>query len=290
MDSFDSYHVAPEPEDLVGKKTFLRCTLTKVLAPYEWIPGFWDRRSDPPRVVFIVSLPRAGSTVAKRFLGDHPRITLSGMSPSHNWWDAWSLQRFYHSVLDRVVLDKRTLYIYHLDEIIRTFRRHVRLLLLVRDPRDQLLSLRNFERHQSYPRDERFYDLWTGTYRSALETITSLDFGGYARLLRYEDLVEAPGEVKRSFLEWVSLPPARIGPGYRTQDESILEEDTPSEDEETHRHNSIHQQSLQKWKDNGTVPGVTSPEAKTLMEKLGYDPLEFSETPGLNRVETVRNS
>lgn len=284
--------LSPASHEIVGKRTFLVSAATKFLAPYEFLPGFWQRESSPPRVVFIASLPRAGSTLAKRFLGDHPQIRLTKMNASHNWWDAWCTQRYQYPQ-GQVTLDKRTLYIHHLDEIIGNFGRHVRLLLIIRNPRDQLISLKNFPRHQSYPRDERFLEIWSETYRGTIQTIRQFDYSDWSRFLRYEDLVSHPESIKQQFLRWIGLPEDNLENTYDTQDPSIVSDENPNEDEKTHLHRKVHTQSIQKWKQKEDSEDVVDREtvrriAGELVGTFDYDPFLLPDEPDLIRVDYLQ--
>lgn len=279
--------------NIVGKKTYLKCLLSKPLAYEEFLPGFWDQCSEPPRVIYVTSLPRSGSTVTKRFLGDHPSISLTGMSPSHNWWDAWCRQRLV-SWFNKVVLDKRTLYIHHLETILSTFGRHVKILLVIRDPRDELASLMDFDRHQSVPRDESFYDYWLKTYRRALNVLTDQATKNDSKLLRYEDLAQHPEVIKSYFLKWIGLRETNTNNYYRTACPSIARSSSPNEDRKTHQQSTITDTSVGRWRDVSSLRrdiidtySRKQPLLRSL-RKLDYLPQEDRQTePNLFDPEAV---
>ncbi len=261
----------------LGKKTFLKNILTKPAAVHELLPGFRRKGSYPPRVVYVASMPRTGSTLVKRYFGDHPQIKLSGMSPSHNYMDAWIMQRLYYP-FGKTVLDKRTKYINHIDDIFRRFGGHVRVIVLVRDPRDQLLSLLETDRHAGVPRDRTFWAAWYRHYSRGLAVLQQLADTNCARLLRYEDMVACPVEIKKAFLAWAGLQTGELTNTYSNTRRKIAAKSDTSEDWKCHTTNTVHQGSLQKWRtiDADTQTGTLiqtyreCPQAAALMEQLGY--------------------
>lgn len=264
---------------IVGRRTRLMNYLTKPLEVPEMLLRFRRRAPHATRVVYIISMPRTGSTLVKRYLGDHPRIKLAGMSPSHNYMDAWILHRLYYP-LGKIILDKRTKYIDCVPEIVDSFGKHVRILVLVRDPRDQLLSLLETQRHPAVPRDIDFWNVWHEKYHQVLQFLEQTTESTQSVLLRYEDLVLHPVEIKRLFLAWIGLDIVREEAVYHNTRSDIADQDNLTEDWKCHQTNIVHQDSLQKWSrlDENSVHWklVNSFEdwdnAVQFMKLLGYMP------------------
>ena len=106
------------------------------------LPSHWPWRGkyaqavERPRVVYMVATPRTGSTLAKRYLGDHPQLLVS---PNRRHHHAWRMAR--RAEHGCIVVDKRTNNIDKVDKIYVQYGNHAWFLVIVRDPRDQLVSL-----------------------------------------------------------------------------------------------------------------------------------------------------
>lgn len=267
--------------EFVGKKTKLACWLTKPLAPYELIGDFWNQQSDPPRVVFVLSMPRSGSTLTQQYLGDHPNIVRETMSSSHNWWDAWVKQRIVYPA-GRTVLDKRTKYLPELSSIIEAFGRHVAILLLIRDPRDVLLSLREYPdrtygQHPEYPLGDDLFPYWSETYRKAISRLENWGAEERYRVLLYESLIRHPRRVKENFLDWINLKARNLSADYRPALHNRLFNALGihmAADRKAVEQPSIVEDSLQRWRRHDSDAPLEAwrnhPEARALMEACGY--------------------
>jgi hypothetical protein len=237
------------------------------------------RKATQIRMISILSMPRTGSTLAKRYLGAFDAVEIAPLQHFEK-----SLEQARNATDGRLLLDKKTDNIKRLHQIIPAIRGEVGFVCLVRDPRDELLSLSETDRHRPVPRDGRFWPYWVHRYRRALKALRRLSgLGVPVALVRYEDLATHPVEVKRSFLEWLSLDPRELDENYDTVtgDESI----SSREDWKAHQHSRVHDSSVGRWKSaSGEVRAAIEAHrqyrpARRLMRKLGYV-LDESSTTG----------
>ena len=121
--------------------------------------------NDLPYVVYMTGMPRTGSSYMKNYIGAHDGLTIMPFEARgfHKTWEL-SLKKG-HSIC----IDKSTHYIRHLSKIFATCGDHVALCCIVRDPRDQLVSLFDFPRHPELPRSCKFWDKWFAQYNGFLE-------------------------------------------------------------------------------------------------------------------------
>ena len=140
----------------------------------------WMARPEQP--IFIVGMPRSGTTLIEQVLSRHPQVRALGESPAMpavadrmpalaastlRWPEAvaeLTQQAVYEGGKAYMQLsgapaaqrwtDKAPLNIFHVG-LIRTLFPHARVLLLLRDPRDVLLSIyeQNFALHQTFATD-----------------------------------------------------------------------------------------------------------------------------------------
>lgn len=235
------------------------------------------QQAKPIRVLYMLGMPRTGTTLMKHHLGTGPHFVLQPFS--HSYYDSWWLARSIGP--DRIVVDKRTENILHIDEIWRCFGTECALACIVRDPRDQLLSLLDYPGHRYIPRDRGFWGEWVSRYGAFLAL--SLRYFMYGRfyLLRYEDLVRFPQQARRDVASWLNLPfgeseapltYATANTDYaaalreRNLDPDSLEawqlakEIGLDEDYKFHARPEIHDEAIARWKQ------VTDPETKALIE------------------------
>ena len=75
---------------------------------------------------------------------------------------------------------------------------------IVRDPRDQLCSLIEFDGHPELPRGIKFWRHWAKQYDGYLKFAQQHRLAR-CFLIRYEDMVRFPVQAKSEFLEWLGL-------------------------------------------------------------------------------------
>jgi hypothetical protein len=225
-------------------------------------------------MVSLISMPRTGSSLAKRYLGGFDRIKIADLQ---NFLASYSQSRSLSA--GTILFDKKTANIRKLHQLIPRTAGDVALLCLVRDPRDQLISLSETDRHKPVPRDARFWPFWVHRYRRTLIALSRLGRLGYpVALVRYEDLVEAPTVVKAAFLSWLGFDSVDVDDAYEP-----VHDDGASrrEDWKVHGQSRVSAASVGRWQQADTCSaGVVSAlhaykPALRLMRRLGYS----AETP-----------
>ena len=227
------------------------------------------RSLERPRVVYLTGLPRTGTSLMKNYLGDAQAFYVMRFQPD-GFFVSWREARS----RDEIVLDKATHYLRSLRKIYRAYGGAVAFCCIVRDPRDQFLSLLNLPNiHREVPRNRRFWKYWSDHYQRYL------DFAAQhpdvrCFLLRYEDLVRHPQQAKRQFIEWlgVSLGSDTITDKYK------LAHSDDIQDPKVATRSSVTDSSVGKWeycKDARVrelqVALPEFPQATDLMRRLGYD-------------------
>jgi hypothetical protein len=204
-------------------------------------PKYWIR-SRRPRVVFMTGMPRSGTTLAKRYLGEHPDLAIA---PAGKYQDGWAFAM--EAPKDKIVVFKNTRNMPILPEIYTAYGNRAWFFCLVRDPRDELASLFETDIHPEVPRNEMFWPLWKERYLSFFDFCRRYGQKNIGiALLRYEDLVLNPSRTKAAFLNWLGLPLAKLDPCYRTIPEIALGP-RRGEDWKTHQYGKIHAASLGRW-------------------------------------------
>lgn len=198
-----------------------------------------------PRVVYLIAMPRTGSTVAKRYLGEHEGLLVA---PNQSFRHAWKLARQVGA--QQIVVDKRINNIDKLERIYFEYGNHVWFTAIIRDPRDELLSLLETDRHQEVPRTVAFWRYWLNRYQGVLDFAAEhAPSGCRVGLLRYEDLVTRPETAKRDFLCWLGfeVAPEAVVNHYTNTDPNIAAGVDVTEDWKTHQHNEVHRESFGRW-------------------------------------------
>ena len=250
----------------------------KRLLPFYW-PKHpkYNRRYPKPRVVYLLAMPRTGSTLAKRYLGEYRGLVVA---PNRTYRHAWRLSKKLGP--DSIVIDKRTnnLDKEKLARIYFEYGNQVWFAGVVRDPRDQFVSLLETDRHMRVPRTEAFWPLWKAQYDLLFEFAgRRAAKGTNVCLMRYEDLVRNPAAVKSDFLRWlgIQIQPDEITSIYSNVIPEIASGEDMGEDWKTHQHSEVHKNSLGRWQ-KVSDPAVIEllnlyrkwPDIALRMEQLGY--------------------
>ncbi|WP_067563703.1 tetratricopeptide repeat-containing sulfotransferase family protein [Halofilum ochraceum] len=242
-----------------------------------------DERRTP---VFLVGLPRSGTTLLDRMLGAHPETQVleefdtlrtaesalvAGRSPAEArqaYWDY--VDRHIDVTEGRMVIDKNPLHAPHLDVLPKVFP-DARVIIALRHPYDAALSsyMQNFELN---PASVHFLDLGsTATLCARLLTMMQLFEQAcpeQAIRLRYEDLVtDFQAQVTRVLqgigLDWhadVAEYAARAGEtGMVT---------TPSYEQVT---KGLYSSSIGRWQRYAAWLGPFREEIGPLLPYFGYD-------------------
>jgi len=222
--------------------------------------------------VFIVGMPRSGTTLAKRYLGKHPDLALA---PAGTHGETW---RFAIGLPPgKLAVIKNTRDLPLVGDIHATYGNEAWFLCVLRDPRDELVSLFETRIHPEIPRDAAFWALWRERHEAFFALARRWGCRGMeAALARYEDLVLRPEKVKGAFLEWLGLPAAGLEPEYEP-DPELARAPGGAEDWKTHRERRVHTRSLGRWREAADpewkrIIGLWKefPAAVELMGRLGY--------------------
>jgi len=286
-------------------KEKIRHTLSLLKREARWLqPKYWPirakyrRRLTQPKVVHIVGMPRTGSTLVKRYLGDYEGLEIA---PAGEYFQAWELADTLEG--SKIVLDKNTVNIGMINLIRRKYGNEAWFLCIVRDPRDELVSLLETDRHQEIPRDESFWLLWERRYSSFLEFAERYGQRGTGvALVRYEDLTFDPRGTKSEFLKWLGLGRDWMTGGlgdwgvtstYNTTMEQIALGIDETEDWKTHQTNKVHVNSVGRWRTaEAEVEDLLRayrkfPQAKRLMESFGYGEQLASPAISIQNLTTI---
>jgi tetratricopeptide (TPR) repeat protein len=227
--AFGHYRRANELQRTYGERFDrgrLSASVDRTIAEYD---GQWARRAgyagqegepavgDPARSVFIVGMPRSGTTLAEQILASHPDIVGAGELP---FWstapaDGTALQLGfdYLQLLRRLspnalrVLDKMPANVWSLAAIHEALPQ-ARIIHMQRHPFDTCLSVyfQHFKNGHSYANDlgdlahyHREYRRLVAHWREVLPAGTMLE-------VPYEGLVEDPEGWTRSMLDFIGMP------------------------------------------------------------------------------------
>ena len=209
-----------------------------------------------PKVLYMTGMPRTGSSLAKNFLGNHDSFEVMKFQ-SGGFTFAWERAL----TTEKIVVDKATHYVRNIRKIHRTYGDSVTFFCIVRDPRDELLSLIESNKHREIPRNESFWQEWHQTYMNLLDFAAEhSDCTLNIYLIRYEDLVRWPIQAKVDFLSWLGLEikVRTINPQY-----NILHDDD-IQDSKVEKKRKVSTDSVGRWKD------VTDPKVRKLLNHWQY--------------------
>ena len=192
-----------------------------------------------PRVVYITGMPRTGTSLAKNYMGAHRGLEVMRFQ-RYGFVHAWQFSKG----TENIVVDKATHYIHSVRKIYRTYGTSVAFYCLVRDPRDELASLFETDKHREVYRDQRFWKQWARTYERYLEFAAVQGRPSLCYLIRYEDFVRWPIAAKSHFLKWLGLNPDTE---TITRDYGIIHEDD-TQDWKLKDRRKITADSVGRWK------------------------------------------
>ena len=240
-----------------------------------------DSTRTKPYVIYMTGMPRTGSSFMKNYLADFEGLKINPFQPA-GFFITWkqSLEEN-----DAIFVDKSTHYIRHFNKVVAACRNNALYACIVRDPRDQLASLFEFERHPELPRDTRFWKKWHKQYNYFFKIASAYPACKFF-FIRYEDLARYPVESKNSFLEWAGLSTNGkvISNEYRVAHRDDVQDDkvkkgSTSSTSSIGRFKTVNDPELI----NVIEAFKNIPEVRDLMAKFGYLPelgkpeMEYSE-------------
>ncbi|MCP4602707.1 MAG: glycosyltransferase [Proteobacteria bacterium] len=238
-------------------------------------------RTKTPPVVYMTGMPRTGSSLMKNYFGDFPGLEIMPFQRK-GFFDTWEKS----AQCDDILIDKSTHYIRNLNDILVGTAGRAAFCCIVRDPRDQLTSLFEFDGHPELPRTKRFWKKWVKQYSSFLR-FAEQRHNARCFLIRYEDLVLFPVEAKTAFLEWIGLDVRAepITPEYR------VAHDNDIQDPKVSRNNKVVPRSIGCYRKTegarlkNLIEGYKDfEEAGKLMHRLDYG------TKGLFEIKEMETS
>lgn len=226
-----------------------------------------------PRVCYLSGFPRSGTTMLKYYFGSHPGLMQTAFT-TRGFTAAWGEARG-GVTGDAVLIDKSNHYIYSLENIFRACGDAVKVCIIVRDPRDSLVSFAGYGENREVPRDAAFWNYWARQHRALLAFAERSAHGRNVFVLRYEDLVRFPEHAKAAFLTWLGMvtAPDEVTREYTNQN--------PGEgwDDSVHRRRMVSDYAIQKWTRTEVPEAMRRltggwrdyPEAREMMHQFGYD-------------------
>lgn len=233
-----------------------------------------------PRVCYMSGFPRSGTTMLKYYFGTHPGLVQTSFT-TKGFFSAWEKAEELAQG-NEILIDKSNHYIYSLENIFRAYGSAVKACIVVRDPRDSLVSFANYQENREVPRDSRYWRYWARQHRDLIDFAGRSPHGKNIFVIRYEELVRYPEHAKAAFLTWLGIPtmPESINREYVNQN--------PGEgwDDSVHRRRDVSDYAIQKWTKMGQLPApLTSvfgfwqenPEAREMMRLFGYHQTGFTQ-------------
>ena len=226
---------------------------------------------DTIRVVYITGFPRSGTTMLKYYFAGHEGLRQTAFSPV-GFFDAWGQAE---SADGEILVDKSNHYIYALEPLFDGCDRGARVVVILRDPRDCLVSFAKYEENREVPRDRRYWGYWEKQHRELLRFAREDEYGDCLFLVRYEDLVRHPEEAKAAFLKWIGIDASAAGLDRKYRNEH------PGEGwhDSVHDYSEVGDHAYQKWKNAGDLPPwckerlgemAGNPGVVELMAQFGY--------------------
>lgn len=200
-------------------------------------------RANDPNLLLMIGTGRSGTTLAKRYLAEHPTLQMVEHGTDHR-----ELGRLAAAVQGRILVAKRSRYLDDIEAIDRLYGAACRYLFLVRDPRDVLVSLLDYDRQRRIPRCEAYWDYWRSRYQRMFDHAAArVGNGCHFALMRYEDLVADPIGIKMDFCSWLGIESGEFTTSYST-DTRFARREVRGEDPKAHESGRVHGQSSGRWR------------------------------------------
>ncbi|MCF6209687.1 MAG: sulfotransferase [Gammaproteobacteria bacterium] len=204
---------------------------------------YQQTRANGPNLLLMIGTGRSGTTLAKRYLAEHPALLMA-----EHGTDYRDLGRLAVAAQGRILVAKRSRYLDDIEAIDRLYGSSCRYLFLVRDPRDALVSLLDYDRQQRISRSEAYWDYWRSRYQRMFDHAAAQAESGHRfALMRYEDLVADPVGIKTDFCSWLGIESGEFTTSYST-DTRFARREVRGEDPKTHESGQVHRQSSGRWR------------------------------------------
>jgi hypothetical protein len=198
-----------------------------------------------PEIVYITGFPRSATTMLKYYFSAHPGLQQNPFNPI-GFFDSW--QKALQS--DDILVEKSNHYINSLTPLFAACGRGARVVVVIRDPRDCLVSFAKYQENREVPRTKKYWKYWEQEHTRLLDFAYGSPFADGLFLLRYEDLVSFPREAKSAFLNWMGIEtdPDQLDLKYRNEHPEEGWHDS------VHDYKEVGKHALQKWKSVGALP------------------------------------
>ncbi|MEM7386206.1 MAG: sulfotransferase [Verrucomicrobiota bacterium] len=235
--------------------------------------GVRPPQGEPPRVVYLTGFPRSGTTMLKYYFGTHEGLKQTPFDPAgffRSWDAAGSPENE-----DVLLVDKSNHYLYALENLFAAYGDAVRVCVIIRDPRDCLVSCTRYRENREVPRDVSFWSYWYRLQSDLDGFIARTPLRDCLWVLRYEDLVRFPEHCKTAYLQWL---------GFDVEEEDIDRRYTDQHpgdgwSDSVHDYREVNDMALQKWTKTPDLPDWASsilqswqedPGVTALMRSYGY--------------------
>lgn len=235
--------------------------LRKINECSEWMlkTSVKTEKEGQPQVIYITGLPRTGTSLLKNYLASKS-IAKSIPFQEKGFHKAWSISE----ENCRPILDKATHYITNLGKIYETYGDNVGFIVVVRDPRDQIISLRETYLHLEISRSYKFSNTWVNTLENTLKFRERCK-PCWFKLIKYEDFVDNSSLLLNELSKDMNI---EILQDYDKNYE--IAHDNDSQDHKVVKHKNIHTKSVGRYQnvtDNDTLRIVKRIEQKEDVQK-----------------------
>jgi len=236
-------------------------------------------QGERPKIVYMTGFPRAGTTMLKYYFGSHDGLRQTEFNPV-GFFGAWNLTAAVEN--GDILVDKSNHYIYALKKLFAAYGDAVRVCVVIRDPRDSLVSFTKYQENREVPRGGGYWSYWRKQHEELLDFAETDEHGKCIYMIRYEELVRHPEQAKIDFLKWLDLDvdEAQIDRSYEVHNPGESWHDS------VYEHKEVGSHALQKWKQMENLPNwaerllpAWKEDAKVaaLMKRFGYNEDGFSD-------------
>ena len=235
-------------------------------------------QGQPPKIVYMTGFPRAGTTMLKYYFGSHDGLRQTAFNPV-GFFGAWKLTEAVEN--KDILVDKSNHYIYALKNLFAAYGDAARVCVVIRDPRDSLVSFTKYQENREVPRSSSYWRYWQKQHDELLRIAETEKHGKCIYMIRYEDLVCHPEQAKIDFLKWLglSVDEAQIDRSYEVHNPGESWHDS------VYEHKEVGDHALQKWQQMETLPAWAErllpawqddSRVSELMKRFGYHENGFS--------------
>ena len=214
----------------------------------------------------------------KYYFGSHEGLRQTKFDPV-GFFGAWRLTEAVEN--GDILVDKSNHYIYALENLFAAYGDAARVCVVIRDPRDSLVSFTKYQENREVPRSAGYWNYWRKQHEELLEFAETHQHAKCLYLIRYEDLVCHPEQAKIDFLKWLglSVDEEQVDRSYQVHNPGESWHDS------VYEHKEVGDHALQKWQQMKNLPTWAErllpawrddSKVSALMKRFGYDENGFS--------------